>query len=690
MSSIPANLTRVPNLLLGQGALASLTRTNLALFRVQTQLATGRAVNRFSDDAVRGAAIGVLDDRLERATQRGRNLQHADAALTSLDQALGEVSDVILEAKDIASTQVNLGSTAAERKAQAEVVNSMIRSLLTVVNRDGAAGAIFGASTPGIRPVQEMLSGFRYASRGPGLVTDLGALEGVPITLGPDNPLGSVSSRVFGDVDFNPRLTGEARLADLDGARGLGIAPGEIEFSFNGGPRQRLDLTTAETVQDVADAIALGLQGYEQSSGAQILGSAGVTFRGGSLAIDVVPGAGANPDPVLTFFEVGSGVTAQDLGLVGEPPITFHAGSGSGADARPRLTWRTGMDDLAGVAGALGSIRVKNMGQTRVIDLSSAQTMGDLRNLIEGAGVGLRLEINATGTGINVVNEVSGGRAQAMSIEEVSGAAGNLTASRLGIRTMTATTRIADFNDGRGVQLVHGSIDPVTGLPDPALDIDFVITLGDGPATEIEVDLRPQDMTTVQTVIDRINEAAASQGVSVPGDFLAQLGDGANGIELRQNGAFTGAITVSGRNNSPAGEQLGLVDGTFDSATGVLRAEDRATVRVDGLFTHLLDLRDALLANDTSGITLAGERLESSVDRVAQARALVGSFAQRVDAAEGRLEDQTVLDERTRSELRDLDFTEASVRLTMLQTQFQAGLHSTAIASSLSLLDFLR
>jgi len=148
-------------------------------------------------------------------------------------------------------------------------------------------------------------------------------------------------------------------------------------------------------------------------------------------------------------------------------------------------------------------------------------------------------------------------------------------------------------------------------------------------------------------------------------------------------------MTIAAQNGSPAAEQLGLLDGTYDPPTSSFRAEDRAKVRVDNLFTQLIDLRDALLANDTSGITLAGERLEGSVDRLAQTRALVGGYAKRVEDGTKHLEDQTLLDESTRSNLRDLDFTEAAVRLNLLQTQFQAGLQTTAASFSRSLLDFL-
>ena len=49
-----------------------------------------------------------------------------------------------------------------------------------------------------------------------------------------------------------------------------------------------------------------------------------------------------------------------------------------------------------------------------------------------------------------------------------------------------------------------------------------------------------------------------------------------------------------------------------------------------------------------------------------------------------------IQDESIRSQIRDLDYTKAAVRFSMLQQQLQAGLTTTAQVSSLSLLDFLR
>src|SRR5438105_3304178 len=232
MSSIPSIFSRVPNLLQSQIALGSINRTQVALFQVQQQLATGKAITRFSDDAVKAAAISVLMGRLDRGEQFTRNLNHADSSLSTLDKALGDASDLVLEAKGIASAQVGIGSSASERAGQAQVVNSLLQTLLGIGNRDGIAGHVFGGSTPGTAPIEAFLGGYRYRGQGDGLLTDLGLGADVPIPIGGNNAIGSTPTRIHGDTDPDPGLTGATRLSDLAGGRGLGVSLGRIEFSF--------------------------------------------------------------------------------------------------------------------------------------------------------------------------------------------------------------------------------------------------------------------------------------------------------------------------------------------------------------------------------------------------------------------------------------------------------------------------
>jgi len=310
---------------------------------------------------------------------------------------------------------------------------------------------------------------------------------------------------------------------------------------------------------------------------------------------------------------------------------------------------------------------------------------------IESAGLGMRVEIDPITDRLNIINEVATGTKSAMSIEEVAG--GGQTASALGIRSLDRATRLSDFNDGRGVNIVTGGTDPITGDPDPTRDIDFIIRLGDG--TELTIDLSPEDITTVGSVIDAINAQASTQlaaaGLATT-LFTAGLGDDGNGIVLIQDTtdpSITGPLEIEVKNSSTAAEELGLLEGTYDAVSATLAGGDRAQVRVHNAFTFMLDLRDSLRDDDTIGITIAAGQLDEMLDSLAQSRAFVGGLGQRVINETRALEDRRVLDQTIQSQLQDLDFIEAASRFSLLQTQLQAGYQSTAVLNQLSLLDFL-
>ena len=129
---------------------------------------------------------------------------------------------------------------------------------------------------------------------------------------------------------------------------------------------------------------------------------------------------------------------------------------------------------------------------------------------------------------------------------------------------------------------------------------------------------------------------------------------------------------------------------TTTGAGNELISSDRSGAAVSSLFTTLVELRDALVSTDQRGILLAGEKLDADAERLTQARGLVGNRGARVDAVQLRLGETMLLDQGIRSELRDLDFTEAATRLNLLNTQLQAGYQVSALTQQLSLLNFLR
>ena len=695
MSSIPANLGRVPTLLASQLLLSSLNRSNLDLLTVQQQLASGHRVTRYSDDPIAAGAIAALRQRAAHGSQVLGNLALAQNNVDQLDTTLGQTLGLVRSAKDVAISQIGATSDAGTRRTEAVVIDGILSSLLRLANTtaDGGGGLyLFGGSTATTRPLVEAHGGYRYVGRGTGLLADLGPASDIPITIGGDNAIGETSARLRGTVDLNPNLTGATRLADLNGGRALGVSRGTVQFSFNGGPTATVDLSGADTAQDVQNALTSAIQQYQTANSVTILGPGGVSLQGGSVRIDVVGGA---PNPALTFSDIGTGQVAADLGL---SQSAFSATSATGKDLNPKVNLLTPVSSLVGVTVPLGTIRFRFSSSAGAavtdVNLSSAQTIDDVRNLIETQVQGVRVQVNAAGTGIDILNEVSG---PALSIEPTGTAPD--TATELGVRSLSLSTKASDYNEGRGVRIVDGVSDPVSGTVTRALNTDLRIFLGNGQA--FDVDLRPQDLLNTQSIIARINAEFTTAVGQAPvvgtapalaaGQFTAGLSTTGSGLTLTQTlGGAPAPVRVEKLNNSPAIQDLGFSGGTYDAPSATFTAQDPASIRVDNIFSALVRLRDSLRADDSAGITLAGSGLDAQVDRLSQAQALVGVYANRVQAATRRQTDENTTNEQVRSQLEDVDYAEASIRFTQLRTQLQATLQAGASSRNLSLLDFLR
>ena len=661
MSAIPSNLARVPNLRAAQIMLGSLNRTNLGLLRTQGQLATGKLVNRPSDDAVAASTISVLDDIIERRNQRVRNLTHGESVLGNIDAALDEATALAREARGIGLSQIGVGSDSDTRQIEATVINLMLNEMVTIANRQYQDIFLFGGDVTARPPIVEHLTGLLYQGGGDGMSTDLGLSRSIPITMSGADAFGSLSARVKGDRDLDPGMVTNTRLVDLNGARGLGVSLGSINVDV-GGTDVTVDLSEAHTVADVISAIQTGIQTVDPGA------TVGISASGDAFAI--TPSGGIT----VTISDLAADATAADLGIA----QAFPGGMTTpGSDVDPKLTELTPVSSLTGVTVPLGTLRLINGGQTRDLDLSGATNVQDIINAVEGLKIGIRVEIAATGDRLDFLNELSGGQ---MSIAEV---AGGTMATELGVRSFTGSTLLADFNGGLGVQIRSGSVDPVSGLPDPAADLDFRITCKNG--TFFDVDLA--GAKTALDVLDAINAAAGAAGLA-PADFNADLAADGNGIELTDGTLPVGGTTsVTALNTSFAAEDLGILGST---TSAIFSGEDRATVAVDSIFTHLTDLRDALMADDERGISLAVERLEPDIAQLTKARAEAGVRSRRITDSISREEDLRIQDMSLRSQVQDLDFTEAVIRFATLQTQLEAGLRTAAQLQQLSLIDFLR
>lgn len=680
MTSIPSNLTRVPNLLVSRITLSGLASTNSELLRLQTQLSSSKRVNRPSDDPVAGSLINVLDQQMELSDQRSRNLSNAKSVLGVLDQRIGSISDMVLESKTIASSQVGSGSDASTREQQATVVNAMLNELYSTMNSDYAGMSLFAGSKVGAQAVETFDGGYRYMGDVSGLRTDLGSEIDFPLTLPADSVVGSLSSRMQGTVDLNATLTPDTMLRDLRGPMTGIDSVGTVSVTINGGTTLSVDLSGAETVGDAMDALESAIRTAAPGVLAGAFGTGvDIAPSGDRIRVNV---AGAN---TVQFSDGPSGAGASALGLAG---VTYDSGTATNAatsaDLNPKVTDRTTMGTLAPtVALDVGSdLVISNGNRNGTVTVTAGMTVGELKEAVKRLDLGVRVEVNENGNSLDFVNEVAGPR---MSVSE----GGGTIAETLGVRTLMLGTPISVFNDGRGVEIADGNVDE-NGNPDASRNVDFEVTLSDG--TTFTVDLVPSDIATMGTLVSKINSEAAAAGIPIgtgAGQFQASLSTTGNHLVLVDQLGGAAAPKVESLNGYAA-EDLGLLDGTAVAGSpATLTSTDRSSVRVESLFTTMQDLRDSLANDDERGITFAGQRLETDLDRLNQARGLVGGRAQRVDQSDQRLEDKKVLDTSIKSNLQDLDYFEASSRLTLLQTQLQAAMTSAARTAPLSLLNFL-
>ena len=186
-------------------------------------------------------------------------------------------------------------------------------------------------------------------------------------------------------------------------------------------------------------------------------------------------------------------------------------------------------------------LQIINGGQTYLINFNGSQSLQQLLNVINGAGANLLAKVNNAGTGIDIQSTLSGA-------DLYIGENGGTTASQLGIRSLTAATKLDDLNHGLGVDRSDGT--------------DFTIRRNDG--VELEIDLSAA--TTIQDVLDAINNHTLNQDTNLRVE--AKIPIFGNGIELVDSTAEGNSNLTVLKGPSGAAWDLGFVPRGETEVTG--------------------------------------------------------------------------------------------------------------------------
>ncbi|MEE8421782.1 MAG: flagellar hook-associated protein FlgL [Dehalococcoidia bacterium] len=143
---------RVSNQQMANRLLSQLALTQRRLLGAQERVATGRRIERPSDDPIGAARVMATRTELDRSQQYGRNISIALGELAATESALARLADVLARVSELAVQAANASVGGPERALIAEEVSVLITEAIDVGNASHAGHYIFAGQLTSTAP----------------------------------------------------------------------------------------------------------------------------------------------------------------------------------------------------------------------------------------------------------------------------------------------------------------------------------------------------------------------------------------------------------------------------------------------------------------------------------------------------------------------------------------------------------
>jgi flagellar hook-associated protein 3 FlgL len=137
---------RVTQNILNSNMLFNLQRNNKTMETYQDQLSTGKKINKPSDNPVTAVRGMFYRSSLSEIEQYKRNLDHGLSWMTSTDEALNEVTEVVQRVRELTVQGLNGTNDATSRSAIAEEINQLKNHLGEIANTQFSGKYIFAGT----------------------------------------------------------------------------------------------------------------------------------------------------------------------------------------------------------------------------------------------------------------------------------------------------------------------------------------------------------------------------------------------------------------------------------------------------------------------------------------------------------------------------------------------------------------
>lgn len=422
------------------------------------------------------------------------------------------------------------------------------------------------------------------------------------------------AAEVVGSDVFS--LHADSLLSDLNDGSGVRLIEGEadIRVELSDGTVADINLDGSSTLEDVTDAI----NNHDDLAGKI---SASIASDGNRIELTDTSGGGGTFS--VTNFDSGS--AADDLGLTPSAVGATISGNRLASGLQDTLVSR-----LNGGRGIeLGSIDITDRAgnSTAGIDLSTAETLGEIVDLINASVANVTAAINSSRSGIELT-DTSGGSGNFVVSNN-----GGTTADDLGIAIDDA---VASINSGSLNRQIVGQatlLDSLKGGEGVTLG-DVRITDSSGAEGVLDLNRSSANIETIGDVIDAIN------GLSI--DVTASINDSGDGILITDTAGGSGSLSVVDINGSTATDLQIAGESSATDGGGNQIIDGTTSFSVD-LSNLSSDPSDALLStlNDGSGVQLGvfqvvdteGTEFTVNLGTIGDPAVSLGDVVDRINAA---------------------------------------------------------
>lgn len=379
------------------------------------------------------------------------------------------------------------------------------------------------------------------------------------------NPLATSANRVIDALNNDPVASQYFKAARAPGADGTGrVVPDDTAITSGGAIVERREATKEARLEDILKTIneadPTRLRAEISADGDRL------------LLIDLTDDLGGT----FSVQSINQSQAAEDLGLVGTPQGGVLSGRRILSGLNTSLL--TNLDGGRGL-GELGSVELTDRsGASASVDLSAAETLQDVIDAINDAGIGIAARVNDARNGIRLTDTTG---QVASNLVVASAADGLETAEKLGIvfdddqnslnsgdlrlQVVSQNTKLASLNGGGGV--ANGSF-----------------TLTDSKGISATFTLSSSDTKDVGDLILEINRL--SVGVR------AQINEAGDGILLVDTAGGDGQLQVSAGSGNTA-RDLRLLGGVEER-----EIDGNLTSVVNGSTTFSIDFDGELSLDD--------------------------------------------------------------------------------------------